>query len=247
MLDVSFLIRRRDVAAEERPAGGGVECFDTPEAVDLNAARLTHLATLELPLTGRRVLEVGAGVGRLTGFFLGRGCSIIATEAREENLDELRRRLPEVEARQANVEESLAGLGRFEVVFCYGLLYHLENPVLALRNMAAVCDDLLLLETIVCDASEPILRLDDETTTVSQALSGIAHRPSRTYLALALARVGFEHVYGVTVPPAHPDYVFHRLDDLSWWREGRPLREVLVASRHPLVSSRLESLLEPAR
>jgi hypothetical protein len=45
-----------------------------------------------LPLAGRRVLAVGAGVGHLSCFFLERGCEVVVTEARSENVVELRRR-----------------------------------------------------------------------------------------------------------------------------------------------------------
>ena len=238
------VVRRRRIADEPVPEGGDISCFYTPEADDINVARLEHLASLGLPLTGRTVLEVGAGVGRLTGFFTSHACRVLATEARPGNVMVIQQRTPEAAVIRADVEESLKGLGGFEVVFCYGLLYHLENPLRALRNMAAVCDDLLLLETIVCDARAPVLRLDDETKAVSQALRGVAHRPSPSYLALALNRVGFEYVYGATTPPAHRDYEFGRMDDLSWFRDGRPLRAVFVASRKPIDSPSLTSLLD---
>jgi SAM-dependent methyltransferase len=237
------VVQRRRVAEELVPADGDVGCFDTRAAEELNAARLEHLASLGLPLTQRSVLEVGAGVGHLTDFFASRGCRVVATEARPDNVDELRRRRPDVTVVQADVEESLEWLGRFDVVFCYGLLYHLENPLRALRNMAEVCDDLLLIETIVCDAQSPVLRLDDETKAVNQALRGVAHRPSPSYIALALNRIGFDDVYGVARPPAHPEYEFERVGDSSFTRDGRPLRAVFVASRRPLDTPHLRPLL----
>jgi SAM-dependent methyltransferase len=236
-------MNRRVVSAEPRPEGGGVECFDTEAAVELNEARLAHLASLDLPIATRRVLEVGAGVGRLTGFFIDRGCSVVVTEARAENVAELHRRLPQVDVREADVEESLEHLGSFDVVFCYGVLYHLENPLRALRNLAAVCTDLLLLETMVCDARVPVLRLEDETTSVNQALRGVAHRPSPAYLALALNRIGFHNVYAATEPPAHPDYRFAWLGNLDTTRDGALLRGIFVASRSPLAQDKLAPLL----
>jgi SAM-dependent methyltransferase len=235
------LTARREISREPRPEGGGVESFDTDAALQINEARLTHLASLDLPLEGRRVLEVGAGVGRLTGFFIDRGCSVVATEARSENVAELRRRLPTVDAREADVEGSLEHLGPFDVVFCYGVLYHLESPLRALRNMAAVCSDLLLIETMVCDSTLSLLRLEDEPTTANQALRGLAHRPSPSYLALN--RVGFDHVYAATDPPNHPDYRFSWLDNLDTARDGALLRVVFVASRSPRAESSLTSLL----
>jgi SAM-dependent methyltransferase len=241
--EVFDVTARREISAEPRPEGGGVESFDTDGALQINEARLTHLASLDLPLDGRRLLEVGAGVGRLTGFFIDRGCSVVATEARSENVAELRRRLPTVDAREADVEESLEHLGRFDVVFCYGLLYHLESPLRALRNMAAVCDDLLLIETMVCDSREAVLRLEDETTSVNQALRGLAHRPSPSYLAIALNRVGFDYVYAASDQPDHPDYRFSWLDNMDTARHGALLRGVFVASRSSLPQSGLTSLL----
>lgn len=238
-----YRVPRRDIATEPRPEGGGIESFDTDGAADINRARLEHLASLGLPLDGRRVLEVGAGVGHLTRFFVERGCYVTATEGRPENLAELRRRLSDVDAAVADVEESLEHLGRFDVVFCYGLLYHLESPLRALRNMSGVCDDLLLIETMVCDSRLPLLTLDDETTSVNQALCGLAHRPSPSYLALALNRVGFDHVYTAADPPAHPDYRFKRLDNLDTARDGALLRGVFVASRGELGEPSLVSLL----
>jgi SAM-dependent methyltransferase len=243
VLRMSNVIGRRSIAAELLPEGGGVESFDTDAALELNEARLAHLASLGLPLDGRTVLEVGAGVGRLTGFFINRGCSVVVTEARSENVDELRRRLPTVDAREADVEETLEHFGRFDVVFCYGVLYHLESPLRALRNMADVCDELLLIETMVCDSRSAVLRLEDEPKSVNQALRGMAHRPSPSYLSMALNRVGFDYVYTATNPPDHPDYRFALLDNMDSTRDGALLRGVFIASRTPREQRGLTSLL----
>ena len=239
---VQPLLARRNVAAETRPEGGGVECFDTPEAAAINRARLDHLASLGLAVNGRSALEVGAGVGHLSRFFLERGCRLVTTEARPENVAELRRRFPDVRSEVADVEDSLAPLGRFEIVFCYGLLYHLESPVRALRNMAEVCDDLLLIETVVCDSPLPVARLDDETLTVSQALRGIAHRPSSSYLALALNRIGFDYIYAATGRPEYPDYIWTPSGDGAFSRDGHLLRGVFVAARCAIDSAGLVPL-----
>ena len=236
--------KRRNVGSEPLPPGGGIEVFDTDVAQALNTARLTHLASLDLPLAGRSVLEVGAGVGHLTRFFLDRNCQVTVTEGRADNAHELARRLPEVDVCQADVEESLEHLGRFDVVFCYGLFYHLENPIRALRNMSEVCSDLLLIETQVCDATRPVLLLEDEPTTVNQSLRGFAHRPSTSYLAIALNRIGFDHVYAPTHPPEHEDYEFSSRDNLDTARDGALLRGVFVASRQQLDEPTLVSLLD---
>lgn len=215
------------------------------DVADENAPNyLSWVTDLCRPHLGERVLEVGAGVGRLTGFFVERGCEIIATEGRPENVAEFARRHPTIGARQADVEESLERLGRFDVVFCYGVLYHLESPLRALRNMAAVCDGLLLLETMVCDARLPLIRLEDETRAANQALAGVAHRPSPAWVVMAANRAGFDHVYGVAEPPNHPDFRFKPLGNLDTERDGALLRAVFIASRQPLESDRLQALLD---
>ena len=220
-----------------------MECFDTEAAAALNEARLVHLASLGLPLEGRSVLEIGAGVGWLTRFFIERNCRITATEGRAANVEELARRVSGATVCQADVEQSLTGLGRFDVVFCYGVLYHLENPVLALRNMAEVCDDLLLLETHVCDSRRPILMLEDEPKSANQALRGLAHRPSPSYVTMVLNRIGFRHVYGARRRPLHPDFEFEWRDSGETARDGHLLRATFVASRRALDSPHLVALL----
>lgn len=216
--------------------GGGVSVFDTEAARQLNDARMTHLESLGLPIEGRKVLDVGCGVGHLAQFFTAKGCEVVAADAREENLTSLRSRYPGLAAYRLNVEtDSLAFLGHFDIVFCYGLLYHLENPLAALRNMAAVCDDFLLLETVVMDHPEPLLRLADEPAeTFSQAVGGMATRPTPAFVAMALTRVGFPFVYVPRTPPQHADFQFEWKADHEFFRDGHLLRCIFVASKRPI-------------
>jgi hypothetical protein len=140
--------------------------------------------------------------------------------------------------------DSLLVFGQFDIVFCYGLLYHLENPVAGLRNMAQAARELLLLDTVVIDYPEPVLRLVDEPfRTRNQALGGMGSRPSPAFAAMALARAGFPYVYAPKYPPNHPDYQFDWLHDLASWRDGRLLRAMFVASRWRLASRTLALLL----
>jgi SAM-dependent methyltransferase len=238
-------VAHRNVRQETRPEGGGVEGFDTDDARRINEARLEHLAGLELPLEAKRVLDVGSGPGHLAQFFVERGCDVISTDARAENIDRMHTLYPTHHGEVADVEEfDFSRFGRFDIVFCYGLLYHLENPARALRNIAAVCDDLLLLETMISDSSAPILRLEDEYLSANQALRGIAHRPSPSWVGMALNRIGFDHVLTAGEPPQHPDYRFEAKDDAATARDGHLLRAIFVASRNRLDNDRLVSIVE---
>ena len=128
----------------------------------------------------------------------------------------------------------LTSLGTFDIVHCYELLHHLDSPVAALRRIESVCSDLLVLETIVCDSSRPLMILVDEDRSANQALAGLACRPSPSFVAMALNRVGFPFVYGARTPPSHEDFQVDWRDDMSYSRDGHNLRCIMVASRRRL-------------
>src|SRR5690242_1107048 len=52
--------------------------FLSPAYQQHNVARLQHLDSLGLPVCGKRVLELGAGVGDHTIFYLHRNCKVLA-------------------------------------------------------------------------------------------------------------------------------------------------------------------------
>jgi SAM-dependent methyltransferase len=229
---------------EDLPGGNGLEVFDSTAALAINRARLQHLASLELPLEFKTVLDVGCGVGHLSGFFVERGGRVTGVDARPENLARLESLYPGRETHVADVErDSLSKLGQFDVVFCYGLLYHTENPVGALRNITSCCRELLLLETIVTDHPGPMVQLADESSALmNEAVAGFGCRPSPAFIALALAHMGFSFVYTTREQPDFPDFQFEWIHDSEWRRDGHPLRRVFVASRNPIDNPHLTPL-----
>jgi hypothetical protein len=137
----------------------------------------------------------------------------------------------------------LSRWGEFDIVFSYGLLYHLENPLAGLRQMASVCGSLLLLETLISDHEFPILRLVDEPLAFSQALKGLGCRPSASYVVMALNRIGFPYIYGPKTPPKHQDFQFKFKNNLDEMRDEHPLRCIFVAARTAITNPNLVSLL----
>jgi hypothetical protein len=137
----------------------------------------------------------------------------------------------------------LTSLGEFDVVHCFGLLYHLDSPVAALRQLSAVCRGSLVMETMVCDFDQPVTVLTDEPLSSNQALAGLASRPSPAFIAMTLDRLGFAHVYGTTMPPAFPDFQFAWRNNLDIRRDGHNLRCMFVASRTPIDRPQLVPLI----
>src|SRR4051794_26482202 len=69
--------------------------FWSPQYIRHNQRRQEHLASLGLEIAGRDVLEVGAGIGDHTSFFLDRGCRVTITDGRPKNVRLLRERYPD--------------------------------------------------------------------------------------------------------------------------------------------------------
>lgn len=79
------------------------------------------------------VLEVGAGIGDHSHFYIDRNCQITITEARKENLGLLKKRYPHQNVQFLDMENPFdLAEAPYDVVHCYGLLYHLSNPSAAL-------------------------------------------------------------------------------------------------------------------
>ena len=194
-------------------------------------ARLQHLASLGLPLSGR-VLEVGSGPGDHTGFYLERGCTVVSSDAREECLQELKTRFPQVQTLRIDMDhpQELLRAGTFDIVHCYGLLYHLESPEAAIAAMSQACSNLLLLETCVSEGSGHFINVVEEVRgDFTQSIEGRGCRPTRSWVFDTLKRY-FPYVYQTRTQPNHPEFP---TDWTNIPADHGLIRIVLVASRRP--------------
>lgn len=198
-----------------------------------NQRRQEHLASLGLTLNDRTVLEVGAGIGDHTSFFLDRGCTVVATEGRPENLALLRQRYPDLPSAVLDLDNPDPSFSETaEIVYCYGTLYHLSRPAEAIEYLAARATDMMLLETCVSPGTDERLNLvEEDVDNPSQALRGRGCRPTRPWVKSRLAEF-FPHVYMTTTQPWHEEF------PLAWsfQPDERLVRSVFVASRQPLGS-----------
>ncbi len=232
----------RAVGVDSVAKRDSVSSFHSFQYLRHNARRLEHLASLGIPVSGSSVLEVGAGIGDHSNFYIDRGCKITITEAREENLRILRRRFPACRVQMLDMDAPSALDGApFDVTHCYGLLYHLTEPAQALAYLSANTRDMLLLETCVSYGDELMTnvvaeRQDDPT----QAYSGTGCRPTRAWLFKELQGL-FEFVYVPTTQPWHEEF------PLDWTAPNSHhealQRTVFIASRKPLSSENLSPVL----
>lgn len=215
-----------------------VQAFHSNHYLRHTARRLEHLASLGIPVAGMSVLEVGAGIGDHSHFYIDRGCTVTITEARKENLRRLRDRYPNCDVQFLDMESPSPVEGSpFDVVHCYGLLYHLGNPKQALAFLSQNTRKMLFLETCVSfGENEEINLLGEAQTNPTQAYSGTGCRPTRAWLFRELQGL-FEYVYLPKTQPCHEEFP---LDWTSPEKHGAGLqRAVFIASREPLKTEML--------
>jgi SAM-dependent methyltransferase len=184
--------------------------FYTPRFEHLTRASLSHLLSLDLPLDNRSVLELGPGPGDHTGFYLDRGCKVTCVDARPKTLDALKDRHPKarIECRNLDTENSLKGLGQFDIIHCFGLLYHLEHPYDLIEEIGNTVTDrgLVILCTCVSGDSESrIIHTREDSSDDGQSVSGVGCRPSRLWIYNELS-LWFPYVYLTESQPDNPEF-----------------------------------------
>lgn len=221
--------------------------FRDPSYIDINIARLDHLTSIleqmgDQAPTGS-VLELGAGVGDHCSFWIDRGHRLTTSDGRPECVNVLKTRFPDNRARLMDLDAPVASDERFDIVYAYGLLYHLKNPALALASMSALCDDILFLETCVSFGDDLAIHPEQEPAdSASQSIHGLGCRPTRPWVMETL-KAHFQHVYQVGWQPNHNQFpIDWKSPDLA---AAALHRTIFIASRRILdVPGFVEGLLD---
>ena len=130
--------------------------------------------------------------------------------------------------RQSDVHDpALLDLGQHDVVLCLGLIYHLENPVGALRVARALCKRLCVVETQVVPGMTGwvdygsyrfvrplkgrfgIIDETGETHGPEASTTGICLVPSVEALIWIMHRIGFSRVEVLPVPADGYEQLVH--------------------------------------
>ena len=216
-----------------------------------NSRRQEHLASLNLPIPGKSVIELGAGQGDHSSFFIDRSCPILITEARKENINLIKKQLEtlrriaysvavsygheqkSVDIQQLDMDKPTALNKRFDIGYHYGLLYHQEQPAKSLEWSAKHCD-MLLLETCLSfgDDAKPNM-IQEKKQNPTQSFNGDGCRPTRLWVVQELNK-HYKYVYIPKTQPNHPAF------PIDWTDVGRKahkvafVRGVFIASNTPL-------------
>ena len=169
---------------------------------------LQHTLADLIPRYGlRTAMDVGCGVGYFSNFLARMGLNVAAFDGRDENVIEARNRYPDIAFERYDIEDArLSELEPRDFVLCFGLLYHLENPFRAIRNLSSLTKKFLIIESMIAPYLSPSAVLIDEAKSIDQALSYIALVPSEACLVKMLYGAGFPHVYRAAKLPNHEDF-----------------------------------------
>nr|MBP9792329.1 methyltransferase domain-containing protein [Rickettsiales bacterium] len=176
-----------------------MKSFFTNVADAINIARLNHFKSLNLTKKSDRVIEVGCGpVGFFTKYLEKNVKEVISVDARQNLIEEHVKRHPhrrnKVGIANLNEKDSLKKIGKFDLCFCYGLLYHLSNPAQAIENIAST-SQMVVISTICSpvDNGEVNFTKEDKDND-NQSYDGDACRPARDWIMKELKK-HYQFVY----------------------------------------------------
>lgn len=204
--------------------------FDEPWYQDINHARWTVARGIieQLYSNGARsCLDVGCGPGWFSEKMVAMGLAVHGVDGRPHVVETARCRVKAASFSVANVEDhaGVLSLQPADLVFCFGLLYHLENPFAAIRNMFRLTQQVLLIETRLIPREEPLCWLVDERLNEAQGLHHNALMLTLAALLKMLFRAGFLSVYEYVGKISHEE--FYETPDLP------RRRRIVMASKEP--------------
>jgi FkbM family methyltransferase len=230
-------------------AGSGIDTislnltpFDTRHYLDLIRARGATIRrvvrALKPALELRSAVDAGCGVGFFTQTLTELGLATRGFDGRFENVVEARKRFPKIAFERGDIESAeISALGTFDLVLCFGLLYHLESPMRAIRHLRALTGKGLLIESMCAPGDDAGMILREEPLQDDQSLTDMAFYPSEMCLVKMLYRAGFAHVYRVPRLPEH--------DDFRETNNHARRRTIVFASHQPVSVACLERVAEP--
>lgn len=187
--------------------------FDADNYIAINEARWTIADKVLKALRGSGMtLETAYDFGAGPGWFARRlhhsKLDVVALEGRHDVAEEGRKRAPDCKFDVLDFDNCATSdaLAPRDFALSFGILYHLENPLRALRMMGAMTGKAMLLETMIVPDSDFVGRIARENPNATQGIQPLATILSRTALERGMWAAGFGHVYECKLPVDHDDF-----------------------------------------
>jgi 2-polyprenyl-3-methyl-5-hydroxy-6-metoxy-1,4-benzoquinol methylase len=85
--------------------------------------------------SGKKVLEIGSSIGAFSKVLDEHGYEVIATDVSQYIVQKAKKINPQINFQVLNIEKPIKIKGKFDAVFAFEVLEHLEDPEKALRNI----------------------------------------------------------------------------------------------------------------
>lgn len=137
-----------------------------------------YLHTLDRHVKGKaKVLDVGCGTGKYAAYLASKGCEVIGVDVSKNAVELARKYHPKQRFEVAFAELLPFKNESFDAVYCFDVLEHVNDPVVALKEMRRVLkkDGTLLFEYETADRSGHKARLNSlNNKTLSNWTAGEA-------------------------------------------------------------------------
>lgn len=210
------------------------DLFFEKMAVDINRSRIDHLESLDLEFKDKTILETGCGAkGDFTMYFLSKGAKVTINDARISNIENLLKvNNISIDSNTYDLNQEIS-CNKFDIIFCYGTLYHLHDPTTAIKNMYNICNEYILLSTVINNRNDNhIDYVQENSNAENQSFTNIGCRPSKKWIINELYK-HFKNVYTCKTSPNHPDYK----------NESGTPRAIFLASDKEINSKYFEKLI----
>lgn len=83
---------------------------------------------------GKRVLEIGCGIGAFARILYERGFEVEATDISAFILKKAKENQPNIDFKILDIEKNISSKNKFDYIFALEVMEHLKNPIKALKN-----------------------------------------------------------------------------------------------------------------
>ena len=190
-----------------------------PESVNRHLQRRRYFfdALVEIcggSLHGRRILDLGCNAGFWSLAAIQAGCEFICgIDGRAMHIEQAelvfdanqveRSRYRFLQADLFRVD--MTELGKFDVVLCLGLLYHVNRPIELMERIAHTDAEILVIDTSVHPGEDPVFRImhEDVADPRNALESGLVLLPTVSAVIEMVRAYGF---LGAVLRPCFDDY-----------------------------------------
>lgn len=90
---------------------------------------------------GKKVLEVGCGIGAFAKILDERDFEVIATDISAFIIEKAKKNLPNIDFQVLDIEKNEKVKNKFDYIFAFEILEHLKDPIKALKNIKIMLKD----------------------------------------------------------------------------------------------------------